>query len=1265
MPTLQTDGRTHPKLPDIFRTINGVNVDLGPLDRLRDADGEGATANTGSAGPLSWGRGKEGGAEASGGMCPRIILRDALGRQLDTFTTLQEAIYRAKWNVQQTGQAKTPIEWRLPKAPPPARPDLTRTFPPLKHPPVHGEGGARSRPAVNHSRVLEFDVKDVGFVQESLQYLPYAPSLSFLRQEILVGPKTYFQIVGTLLLHKRILSQTEKRQAVHNFPGFCSGCIRMGLCYGCERSSQPHFHEDKPVKTGGGFTYYKKDRPEHEIPGKNPINWKIQHPDRALKKLMEDFAGVELEGALPDEIKRHLDKHGGHRERLVTSDTTGRGIGAGDQRVGRKGTLADIQVQYGDHGDDHGDDLEGGGDGHAINRPSGDSINRSRDHVLDPSDVDIEMLRASSKYGQGQGDMPGYQGHHSSVAGSETDQHGRVLGGRHYGKAVPGSELTGYDRDTMAKHAGGQGANALNQGKGNHYERFEHRLPKLRKKQSDDLEKKRGQEGDSGSEMDGQTDTDTDTTSRGRRRKRLYKPPPAFKLKKSPHRSIDSRSPFSTDRNYDLPKGSGFQLKKSDKKLTEFKDFRNVDVSWKEPKKFELKKIETKTTTFWSGSPKKKEKSRSKSRSPDRKIRRVPSPRALSPDSGLDSEQLTDTTNRSELEPVREETTITLSPEPVMEREITPQPPIIKSPDIPKSVTPPPKKKREIVKKEKKVAPKPRTPEPPPPPSPEPTLPPITKATSPSPEPSDDEPQPSREISFVRVRSIPELPPIEVPELPDIPEKQPYEPKVVKKEMKVIEVTPELPEPKKKLPPPPKLGPKIKSRTTSRKSKVAEAPVTAQEIQQLTDPLDFLAKYCIINPDRLPFYERIFNGAVSVQSPRYVHQQSPPQGAPLVKLPPAQLSAHELAMLKDLTVISHAQSPRKEGMSVPEQYLEKLNYSIEFIQGKQESIQEHMHALQSEKVELMAQIAKSMDRDIVRLDYKGKGKKKKKKKKKKKSSEGEYDLLGSMVTALKNFRPTKASDITDEVIVSRMDEKMMKKAKKDPAVKTLSLGINRDIEKLKAYEQRISQIEDEKDLVGLYCMDYYFNEQNARAPPYEFRRQQSRLYQKLHPDPDIEMNLDEVEAALQQVNNKLLTQKEFQYIYFVLDLPKREKINFRMFSIVAALSEKVTQMDPVIRKLINKVDHNALDVKMEKSKELFRLLQDESQLPLGNCTADLLAVELTAGGLTPEHTSYVLSKFNREGRGFADFLDFVTYVPLFIEIHKRIIEDPFNETLNV
>ena len=36
-----------------------------------------------------------------------------------------------------------------------------------------------------------------------------------------------------------------------------------------------------------------------------------------------------------------------------------------------------------------------------------------------------------------------------------------------------------------------------------------------------------------------------------------------------------------------------------------------------------------------------------------------------------------------------------------------------------------------------------------------------------------------------------------------------------------------------------------------------------------------------------------------------------------------------------------------QGVSVPEQYLEKLNYSIEFIKTKQDALQDHMQELQS------------------------------------------------------------------------------------------------------------------------------------------------------------------------------------------------------------------------------------------------------------------------------------------------------------------------------
>ena len=44
-------------------------------------------------------------------------------------------------------------------------------------------------------------------------------------------------------------------------------------------------------------------------------------------------------------------------------------------------------------------------------------------------------------------------------------------------------------------------------------------------------------------------------------------------------------------------------------------------------------------------------------------------------------------------------------------------------------------------------------------------------------------------------------------------------------------------------------------------------------------------------------------------------------------------------------------------------------------------------------------------------------------------------------------------------------------------------------------------------------------------------------------------------------------------------------------------------------------------------KELFELLTEEGGAPVGNCPADVLAVELTAGGLTPEHTSYVCTQW--------------------------------------
>ncbi|KAH3709671.1 hypothetical protein DPMN_069134 [Dreissena polymorpha] len=466
----------------------------------------------------------------------------------------------------------------------------------------------------------EFDVEDVGFVRESLQYLPYAPSLSFLRQELLVGPKTYFQIVGTLLLHKRILTQTEKRNAIYNFPGLCTGCMRMGLCYGCQKNPQLHYHEDRPVRTGGGFTYFKKDRPENEISAKHPMNWKIKHPEQALKMLMEEYAGVELEGALSDEVKRHLDlqhRTKGHTDAPVRSTIP-------DFAAEMKKLLSKGELRDGVLSDDHvaiAGDLKGD--------LEGEDQSGKRDHGRGhhPGDGD------GAEYGHGQGqeggtesDLEGYQGHYGSTVESEMEQHERM--------AVP-SHSDQPQRKKKKRHDGKDTSEAIeDEAKRDHnYDEDGNRIRKYRKNESGE----RVTDTDSSNE-----DTEGETTSRGRRKQRLYKTPPAFKLKKSPTRRIEARSPFSTDRKYTLPKGKGLDIKKSDKKLTEFKDFKGGDVSWKEPKKFELKRKDTKTTKFWSGPPKSHATKGTKSNSPARQAHRVPSPRpVISPDSGLDSELLT------------------------------------------------------------------------------------------------------------------------------------------------------------------------------------------------------------------------------------------------------------------------------------------------------------------------------------------------------------------------------------------------------------------------------------------------------------------------------------------------------------------------------------------------------------------------------------------------------------------------------------------------
>jgi len=62
----------------------------------------------------------------------------------------------------------------------------------------------------------------------------------------------------------------------------------------------------------------------------------------------------------------------------------------------------------------------------------------------------------------------------------------------------------------------------------------------------------------------------------------------------------------------------------------------------------------------------------------------------------------------------------------------------------------------------------------------------------------------------------------------------------------------------------------------------------------------------------------------------------------------------------------------------------------------------------------------------------------------------------------------------------------------------------------------------------------------------------------------------------------------------------------------------------------------------------------------GVVTTSSLGVELQAGGLTQEHVEYVVDRLNHEDKGFVEFLDYLTYVPLFVEIHDAIYGNPLD-----
>ncbi|XP_069128131.1 caldesmon-like isoform X6 [Argopecten irradians] len=155
------------------------------------------------------------------------------------------------------------------------------------------------------------------------------------------------------------------------------------------------------------------------------------------------------------------------------------------------------------------------------------------------------------------------------------------------------------------------------------------------------------------------------------------------------------------------------------------------------------------------------------------------------------------------------------------------------------------------------------------------------------------------------------------------------------------------------------------------------------------------------------------------------------------------------------------------------------------------------------------------------------------------------------------------------------------------------------------------------------------------------------------------LSATEVMVALRAVNNKL-SHAEEEYLYRILELTGysiKNGADFKLFSVVAALSQKIAALDNWMRNMIGKMDFGMLEMKLFMCKKLWECNVDHET---NKISIDQLCVELRAGGVSLAHEIEVREKLSHLDA--LDLLDFLSYIPLFIMIHQSVVDNPLDDT---
>lgn len=117
-------------------------------------------------------------------------------------------------------------------------------------------------------------------------------------------------------------------------------------------------------------------------------------------------------------------------------------------------------------------------------------------------------------------------------------------------------------------------------------------------------------------------------------------------------------------------------------------------------------------------------------------------------------------------------------------------------------------------------------------------------------------------------------------------------------------------------------------------------------------------------------------------------------------------------------------------------------------------------------------------------------------------------------------------------------------------------------------------------------------------------------------------------------------------------------VDLKTFIVTAALSRRIAALDPIVRDRVNKADYGAL---VEKKKAALRMFTMDANAQC-ELTKDSLEVILDSGRVHGEEKEAVLNLLTKDNSSIIAYIDYLAYLPLFVDIHSDIVANSLDNT---